>query len=144
MKYEYEQICKKSKLTEEETKNVRRVFNNDRRRLRRENEIIEQQEIVIVSIEGDMEGFNEIRNVPDENVNVEEEAVNKVELERLLECLSCLSDQEREIILALYNPAISFEQYARDCGIPQTTLRRKAEKTFIKLQRMMGVDQKRL
>ena len=140
MNWEYELACREAGMSEEEIRNTRKIFDADRKALKRENELIEQQKIIVFSIDANRDKYNEALNVPDKECNVEEEAIYAVELERLMECLDRLTDEEREVILALYDPTIKYEQYARDRGVPQSTLRRRAERIFQRLKKMMGVE----
>lgn len=142
MYWKYEVACKEANMSEVEIKEIRRIFDDPRKKLKKETRMSEEKQIVMVSIEADREGYDEILNIPDENCNVESDAIDNVNLEKLMALLAELPEDEKETILALYNPSISFEQYARDRGIPQSTLRRRAEKTFKELQKKMGVINK--
>ena len=140
MKWEYELACREANMSEEEIRNIRNIFDADRKTLKRENELIEQKKIIVFSMDANREKQEEALNVPDKECNVEEEAIYAVELERLMECLDRLTDEEREVVLALYDPMIKFEQFARYRVIPQSSLRRRAERIFQKLKKMMGVE----
>ena len=138
MYWNYELACREANMCEEEIRNIRKIFDNDRKALKKENALIEQKEIIVFSLDANRDKYNEVLNVPDEECNVEETVIHALELERLMKYLDSLTDDEREVILALYDPSISFEQYSRERGIPQSTLRDRAEKTFQKLKKLMG------
>ena len=66
----------------------------------------------------------------DENVNVEMEVIRRIEVQRLADGLEELSDSDRDILFKLYlsdNP-ISEYQYAKETGIPRTTIISRKQK----------------
>lgn len=141
MYWKYEVACKEANMSEEEIKGVRRAFNPDKMRLKREKERIADSEFVFISLDMEIEGFDEAYNLVDENCNVEEDAIWNVCLAQLKECLELIPSQEKEDVLALFDPTVSFVQYAEQRGIPKTTLLRKTEKVIRKLKTMMGVEE---
>ena len=141
MYLKYEKACIEANLSEEEIKKVRRAFNPDKMRLKREKKLMSEKEYVCVNLAFELDDFDEQYAMIDENCNVEEDAIWNVCLAQLHECLEKIPPQEKEDVLALFDPSRSFVQYAKQRGIPKTTLIRKTEKVIRKLRSMMGVDE---
>ena len=79
MIYKYEIACREAGLSEEQTAEIRKVFDNDKKRLKRENQRMVEEEILCFSMdrvqtEDDVEAFE----IEDLNANTEEQAIKKL------------------------------------------------------------------
>ena len=139
MYLKYEKACIEAKMTKEEIKEIRKIFDRDKKKLKEQKQLWQKKNYVFFSMDNELEDIDEGFCYADENVNVEEEAIDNACMQKLLECLSQLSEDEKEDVLARFDPKVSFVKYARNRGIPKTTLIRKTDKVVEKLRKMMGV-----
>lgn len=80
-------------------------------------------------------GFEE--SIPDESVDVEKLVEAKLRIESLNRALSCLNDEERAIIDALYFEEESTRDVAKRRGLHQTSLIRKRDRILKKLKEIL-------
>ena len=127
MIYKYEIACKEAGLSEETTEEIRKVFEYDRKRLKREQQRMLDENIRCFSIdavepEQDMEGFD----IPDPNADTEAFAIRNWELFKLKEFLAELSLGDAEFLLACYQDAKeSDERIAEKMGLTRNQVRYK-------------------
>jgi DNA-directed RNA polymerase specialized sigma24 family protein len=130
MIYKYEMACKEAGLSEEQTAKIRRFFDAEKKKLRRDVEAREAEGIVFNSIatfsndEEDSETFELVSDV-----DLEETMIHQMDLEKLNKCLQELSADDREFLYALYGNGYGAESHlARVLGIPRQTLQRRKER----------------
>lgn len=73
----------------------------------------------------------------DKWVNVEDQILWKLTLEKLYAALHTLSEEEAEIIRCLYYECIGETDLAKQYGIPRTTLKSRKKKILNKLKDLM-------
>ena len=100
----YEKACKKAEFNKEQTpdqtKKIRTYLDNQKKKLREEKKAREKKGIVFCSWEkitetGDYQDYN--------SEDMDEMVGNKIDLEKLRECLGHLTAEDRKIILAVYS-----------------------------------------
>ena len=96
MIYKYEIACKEAGLNKEQINEIRKVFDVDRRRLKRENEKMEQENIrygSVDDIDDEYEGIAQ-KDIEDPRQNIELEYIKNWELEQLERFLAELTAEE--------------------------------------------------
>ena len=127
MIYKYEIACKEAGLSEEKTAEIRKVFENDRKRLKREQQRMAEENITYFSIDSvetgeDMEGFD----ISDPKADTEAFAIRNWELFKLKEYVAELSVEDAEFLLACYQDAKeSDERIAEKMGLTRNQVRYK-------------------
>ena len=99
---------------------------NYQRRLDRENQLLFFCDL---DHDGNFEG-----NLTDQNVDVEKLVETRQRIEELNRALASLTNEEREIIDALYFRDETTRNDASNCGIHQTSLIRKRNQILMKLK----------
>lgn len=74
----------------------------------------------------------------DESQNVGEEAVNRIILDKLSEAIHCLSDDELEVIYALFYEELTEREYADRKGVYRNAVHKKKVWILTKLKKFMG------
>jgi RNA polymerase sigma factor (sigma-70 family) len=69
--------------------------------------------------------------------SVEDSVVNAIMLDKLRKCLPRLSDDETEMITALFYLGVSETSYAKEKGLSQQLVSYRKKKTLKKLKKMM-------
>ena len=134
MLYKYELACKEAGLSEEQTAEIRRFFDAEKKRLKRDKEAREKAGITFSYIQatdqnydGDAE-MDELDFV-DEGFDLEELIIHKLELEKMEKALKKLPEDDRKFLLSLYSLGHGSETLlAKQMGIPRTTLIRRKER----------------
>ena len=75
---------------------------------------------------------------PDESI--EDSVEHKMMLEKLRECMLDLSDQEKNLIEALFCFGMSETSYAAICGVSQKMISIRKTEILTKLRKMMGIN----
>ncbi|MDR0325254.1 MAG: sigma-70 family RNA polymerase sigma factor [Oscillospiraceae bacterium] len=73
----------------------------------------------------------------DTQASIEEIVEDRLMLEKLRQCLDMLSDDERELILALYYDGLTEREYAKTLGISKTALHARKKNVLSKLRKYM-------
>ena len=127
MIYKYEIACREAGLSEEQTAEIRKVFDNDKKRLKRENQRMVEEEILCFSMdrvqtEDDVEAFE----IEDLNANTEEQAIKNWEISKLNEYLSELTVEDAAFLLACYQDVKdSDSRIAEKMGLTRNQVRYK-------------------
>ncbi|MCD8379125.1 MAG: hypothetical protein LUC95_02110 [Lachnospiraceae bacterium] len=92
--------CKEAGLSEEQTAEIRRFFDAEQKKLKRRNDSMERNRISYFSVSNVIEelGENADYEIPDLAVDVEDEVLHKMDLERLEELLEELTEEDREFL----------------------------------------------
>lgn len=122
----YEKACKDAernkKLTEKQTKKIRNYLDNQKKKIREDKKRREKKGIVFCS----WEKIIETGDYPDYvSEDIDEMVGNKIELEKLRDCLERLSMEDRKIILAVYSSdtkKVNVSAAARELGMPRSTV----------------------
>ena len=77
--------------------------------------------------------------IPDVDVDVAEAAVTGVMLDRLRECLRLLSDEELELVHALFYEELTEREYAKRKGVYRNTIHKRKARILAKLKKLMGI-----
>ncbi len=131
MIYKYELACREAGLTEEHTAKIRRLFDVEKKRLARDKRAREREGIVFNSMSAFVEDESDDEvEVADERVDVEAEALRRIELERLRKILEEFPREDREFLLFIFSGRQSEglqKAYAVKNGISEMAVsRRKA------------------
>lgn len=140
MRIEYEIACRKAGTPEETVKAMRRMFDADYKRLKREKQA--RKNIVYYSLEHllNPEGNSCYYDVPDPDMDVEQIVLHRFDLERLREILRIIPKEEKEFILDCFaaewgEMKVIAEKYGMTIGAVQQRKRRillKLRKIFFK------------
>ncbi len=100
MIYKYEMACRDAGLSEEKTAEIRRFFDAEQKRLKRKKKAMERNNITWFSISDEMEelGMESDFEIPDASVNVEDEVLYQMDMERLRGIVSELSSEDQEFL----------------------------------------------
>lgn len=99
MIYKYEMACKEAGMREEDIHALRREFDNDYKRLSRENEKKERAGITVMSLSlNDSEGDEYEQEIADPTINIEEAYIHNWELQRLGELMAELDREDRDFL----------------------------------------------
>ena len=129
MIYKYEMACKEAGLSEEQTAEIRRFFDAEKKRLKRDKEVREEEGITFSYIvtsddESEEAGDLDSREIADEGFNLEELIIHKLELEKLDKVLKELPEDDREFLLSLFSYGSGgVSKFARARGVPRETVR---------------------
>ena len=82
--------------------------------------------------------FNGEDILVDESQNVGEEAVNRIMLDKLSEAIHCLSDNELEVIYALFYEELTEREYAERKGVYRNAVHKRKVRILAKLKKFMG------
>ena len=144
MIYKYEIACEKAGLSKEQIKEIRKVFDVDRRKLKREQITMEQENIRYGSVDDIDYNFEEVdrRDIEDTSINLEVSYIRKWELEQLNRFLNELTEEEREFLLICYEDAkLSDSRIAKRMGLPRTTVQSRRVKLIEKLQKRFAEEE---
>ena len=116
MIYKYEMACKEAGLSDEATAEIRRFFDAEKKKLKRDKAYREAKGIT----------FSYLYPSEEEIADVEETTMQKLLLEQLNDALDELSDDDREFLLFMFSGYGSASACARKLGVyPSTVLRRR-------------------
>ena len=122
----YERACREAELkkeqTQSQTKKIRNYLDNQKKKVREEKKAREKKGIVFCSWEkitetGDYQDY--------ESEDMDEMVGNKMDMEKLRECLARLSAEDREIILSVYGAdpdKVNISAAARELDMPWSTV----------------------
>lgn len=124
MKYQYEMACQEAGLTEEQIAEIRKFFDREKKKMKRDLQAREKQGIGFHSLE-DLEEKNgrDCGNGCDAGFDLEEMVIHRMDIEKLDRCLNELSMDDREFIYAIFSMQRgAIAKISRETGTPRTTL----------------------
>lgn len=133
----YEKACAEAGLPEEQIKEIRRLFDREAKRRKTRKEQREKYGIRWNSMEAMQEGDQNHLGVElaATGEDVADVIIHQMELEQLRECLKVLTEEEQQMVLTYYSGIRGAEtELARQLGIPRTTLIKRRQKAFEKVQ----------
>ena len=108
----------------------------DHARMLREYE--EEDEIEVLSLDEYVtENITGYEMLSDPEVNVEDEAVHNVMLEKLKEIMKELSEKEKNLIDQLYKLEMTEREIAEEMGVSQCAVHKRKEKLLNKLKKIL-------
>lgn len=137
MLYKYEIACKNAGLNQEQINEIRKVFDVDRRRLKRENVKMEQENIRYGSVDDIDDSFDgmEKRDIEDPRFNIELDYIKKWEMEQLQRFLTELTEEEREFLLVCFEESVMSDSRIADrLGLPRATVYNRRKRLLKKLR----------
>jgi len=144
MIYKYEIACREAGLSEEKIAEIRRFFDAEKKKLKRENDVIEKTKFQYFSMNEaiDEERGITIYDVGDMNADTEMDAIKLWELEKLREYMSELSYEDQEFLYACFEDSRGAEtRIAKKLGIPRQTVQYKKKKLIDHLRKkFMGAN----
>lgn len=94
------------------------------------------QVVSIDELQGDI-NFNNKQVIEDKKANTELEVERKIEIEKLKKALLQLTEKEYELIKALFYEENSVRNYAKNIGIPFTTIQSQKKRILEKLKKLL-------
>ncbi len=137
MIYKYEIACREAGLSEEKIREIRQLFDNDKKKLKRENESMQKNEITYFNIFAvDPEYDFAVYEIEDPSTNVEMDVIKKWEIEQLVRFVKELPKDDQEF-LHLYFEEVdaSDTKIARKLDMPRTTVQSRRKKLMDKLRK---------
>lgn len=140
MIYKYEMACKEAGLSEEQTAEIRRFFDAEKKRMKRDKEAREEAGITfsyIQSADQNYDGDSDMDELDflDENYDLEEIILHKILLEQLREALKELSVDDREFLLAVYDGFGAASRYAKQHGLSEMQVSRRKKDLIEQLRK---------
>ena len=140
MIYKYEMACKEAGLSEEQTAEIRRFFDAEKKRMKRDKEAREEAGITfsyIQSADQNYDGDSDMDELDflDENYDLEEIILHKILLEQLREALKELSVDDRECLLAVYDGFGAASRYAKQHGLSEMQVSRRKKDLIEQLRK---------
>ena len=139
MRIEYERACVEAGMSEEKIKEIRKIFDADYKRLKRQNEAMKREGLDFLSLEllmdpaGDATAYNFI----DPEADVEEEVMHRLDLEHLREVLSRISVKDREFIMDCFNTELGARQtIVEKYGMTLGAIKQKKHKIILKIRKL--------
>jgi RNA polymerase sigma factor (sigma-70 family) len=125
--------CEEEEARQIDALNKRNLYNYN---YAKQKQIIEVP-YSLVNVDGELISSEQL--IPDERENVEEIVEKKIMSEQLHKALSQLTNEERQIIYALYfsDKKSSLQEVANIFGIAKSTLQYKVEKILAKLRKLL-------
>lgn len=142
MIYKYEMACQEAGLSEEKIKEIRQIFDTDKKKLKRENEAMEKYGITYHNIfDVDPEYDFLSYQIKDESVNLEQDMIKNWEIEQLMRFMQEFSENDRKLLLLSFESAkVNDSSIAKELGIPRTTLQSRRKKLIEKLQKRFAEE----
>ena len=144
MDIKYEIACRKAGLSEENTAEIRKFFDAEKKKLSRRKEAKAKSGFVFLSMEGMQEYYTdsdmETFDVPDFETDVEAEAIHSAEIALLRKYLEEFSEEDRVFLLECFSgdyDAIS--RISERTGIARTTLSSRKSRLLKRLQEKFQV-----
>lgn len=130
MIYKYELACKEAGLSEEQTAEIRRFFDAEQKRLRRDKDAREREDITFSYIQSADQNYDGESNIDeldfiDEDFDLEDLVIRKLQLEKLDRILAELPADDREFLLAVFGERGSAVRYAKSHGMSEVQVTRK-------------------
>ena len=140
MIYKYEMACKEAGLSEEQTAEIRRFFDAEKKRMKRDKAAREEAGITfsyIQSADQNYDGDSDMDELDflDENYDLEEIILHKILLEQLREALKELSVDDREFLLAVYDGFGAASRYAKQHGLSEMQVSRRKKDLIEQLRK---------
>lgn len=137
MIYKYEIACREAGLSEEQTAEIRKFFDGEKKKLKRDREKRERQGIVFNSLRGLVGEYDlDEYEIEDLAPQVEEQILHKLELEQLRKCMAELPKKDREFIYAVFeNDRLPERKLAAELGIPEATYFRRKKRVLEQLRK---------
>ena len=102
-------------------------------RQEKQESAVHKHEIVASELHGDYEDFHEFADETD----VADDAVKLIMLQRLRVCMNNLTEEERELISALFFYGMTEREYAACIGQTQQNINKKKLRILCKLHKLM-------
>ncbi|MBQ6479757.1 MAG: hypothetical protein IJI45_01440 [Anaerolineaceae bacterium] len=139
MIYQYELACKEAGLSEEQTAEIRKFFDAEKKRLSYDKKIRKEKGITFSYItnsddESEETGDLDSRDLLDEDFDLEEIIIHKILLEQLHKSLDELSVEDREFLFAVFGDYGSARRYGKEHGLTDYQVTRKKARLLKKLR----------
>lgn len=133
----YEKACREAGLSEEEIRKIRRVFDGEAKRNKRDREAKEKEGIVITHLEAYRDKNGEEIALPVYQESVEETILKEMELDVLRDCLKELPEEDRKFLNTLFSHReYGAEAYAAEkFGMTRDQVRWKKKKLLKELRK---------
>ena len=147
MIYKYEMACREAGLSEENIREIDRMFDADKKKLKRkrnaQKEEHERNGFGIYSLSG-MHGQDEEDDFDptDPDMDVENAVIHAMDMEKLQLLLAEFSEEDRELILAFHCGIRGAKKQAADrMGLDKRQARRRAAKLLAILREGFGIEE---
>lgn len=137
MIYKYEIACKEAGLSEEQTAEIRKFFDGEKKKLKRDKEKREKNGIVFNSLRGLVGNYDaDEYEIEDPAPQVEKQILHKLELEQLRRSMDKLPEDDREFLYAIFeNDSLPERKLAEKLGIPAATYFRRKKRVLEQLRK---------
>jgi len=90
---------------------------------------------------GDIDSSNYLAEeiLPDENTDIEKEVINKILIKTVLEAISTLEEDEKELIQELFFYGKNERELSRKTGVPRKTINYRKEKALSKIRNFIKI-----
>ena len=135
----YEAACKNAGLTEEQTAEIRRMFDADYKRLARRNKAQTRNNIVTVSVTAITAEYDELGDfeIPDDSNNPEELVLKEIELMELRELLNEYSEEDKDFLLGCFDAEMGCAAAGEKLGLTKNQAHYKKTKMLEELRKKM-------
>lgn len=99
--------------------------------------VLKKLQVVSIDELQDDSSFKYKQVIEDKKINIELEVERKVEIEKLKNALLQLNEKEFKLIKALFYEENTVRNYAKDIGIPFTTIQSQKKKILEKLRNLL-------
>ncbi len=143
MRIEYEMACIEAGLPEEKIKEIRRVFDADYKMLKRQNAVIQSEEISFLSLEmlQNPEGDSAPFYIMDPELDVERIVLHRLDLEKLYKVLNRIQKKDKEFILDCFDGEWGARnKIAEKYGMTIGAVDQKKRRMLEKLQKLFFED----
>lgn len=139
MIYKYELACKEAGLSDEQTAAIRNYLDEQKKKVSHEKDVREELGIKFSFSSVSSDRFDEIgdedeMDFVDEDFDLEELIIHKLDLDRLNRCLDELSVEDREFILSVYAEHGYARRYAKEHSMSEMAVSRKKSALVKKLR----------
>ena len=143
---EYEKACKEAGLSEEQTKEIRKFFDAEVKKLNRRKTARDHNSVSVFSFE-DLKNEQlmdgEEPDFEDTGMNVEELAMKQLLLEKLRDLLQEMPEGDCQFLMDMFNHGSRGEAYiAKTYGWTRSKVRYKKKSLLGDLRKKMGVKKK--
>lgn len=119
------------------SKEIAQAMDAHYKRWVRQQQADKQNEVIVESAFGnEVDEYEVMNTVPDENADVEKQVLEQIEYEELHKKINRLSSEERFLIYGIYFENLPYQKIADLLGITKGTVSKKLQKVLQKMRAM--------
>ena len=140
MIYKYELACKEAGLSEEQTAEIRRFFDNEKDKLSHDKEMRKKHGVTFSysAVSEDREdecGSNGELDFVDRDFDLEALIIHKMEMEKLNKCLAELPEEDREFLLTIFSGSGAAQRYVETHNTSKASVSRRKTRLIEQLRK---------